>query len=381
MAKTEDLTAILQDGLNKIFKGEQVAHNLSAEDAPTNVKDWVSTGCSILDLTISNRKHGGIPVGRITEITGLEQSGKSLLSYHILAETQKKGGIAVLIDTEAAVDNPFLQAIGIDLDKLVYLGLDTIEGIFEAIEETILIVRKKLPDTLVTIVVDSVAGATTHVEQGSDYNKQGWNTTKAILISQGLRKITPMIAKQRIALVFTNQLRMKLGASPFADPYTTSGGMGIQFAASVRLRLYKAKKIKKKTMLGDETVGIMAKATIFKNRLGPPERSCDFDIFYNSGIDDYGSWLHILKKANIIKTSGAWFSYDIVDHETGEVTDTWKFQTKDFVSKLESDSELRERIYNDMADAVIMQYQKREEVAIDEDVIKEEVGEEEIDED
>lgn len=146
-------------------------------------------------------------------------SGKSLMSYHLLAETQKKGGVAVLIDTETAVDNPFMEAIGVDLSKLVYVSLDTVEEIFAVIETIIAKVREKSPDTLVTIVVDSVAGATTEIEQKADYQKDGWATAKAIILSKALRKITNMIGRQKVTLVFTNQLRMKLSAGLWEDPY------------------------------------------------------------------------------------------------------------------------------------------------------------------
>ena len=312
MSTRDELSDVLSDSLNKVFKNQKIAYSLSDLDAPTNVDDWISTGCDTLDLAISNRKHGGIPVGRITEITGLEQSGKSLLSYHLLAETQKKGGVAVLIDTETAVDNPFLTAIGVNLNDLVYVNVDTVEEIFAVIETIISKIREKAPDRLVTVVVDSVAAATTELEQSADYSKDGWSTGKAIIISKAMRKVTNMIGRQKITLVFTNQLRVKLGVS-FGDPYTTSGGLALAFHSSVRLRLKKKGKLKVKTEMGDSIVGITTQAHIVKNRMGPPERSCEFDILFNSGVDNYGSWFHLLKKAKIINSSGAWYVYDVVN--------------------------------------------------------------------
>ena len=176
MAKVqEDLASILADSLNKQNKDGRIAYFLNdgGGDAPTNVKDWVSTGNALLDVAVSNRPYGGLPVGRIAEITGLEQSGKSLLSAHLLAETQKKGGVAVLIDTETAVNREFLEAIGVDISKLLYVSVDTVEGIFEACETIIEKVRTGDKNKLVTIVVDSVAAASTKKELEADYDKDG----------------------------------------------------------------------------------------------------------------------------------------------------------------------------------------------------------------
>ncbi len=161
------LANTLADSINKQFKGQalKTAFFLDGDDdAPSNVKDWISSGCDSLDLAISNRPNGGFPVGRITEITGLEASGKSLLASHALAETQKKGGLAVYIDTESATSTEFLQAIGCDLKTMLYVPLETIEEIFETIETIVEGVRKSNKDRLVTIVVDSVMGASTKIE-------------------------------------------------------------------------------------------------------------------------------------------------------------------------------------------------------------------------
>ena len=189
MAKREeDLASLLADSLNKQNKDGKIAYFLTDEggEAPTNVKDWLSTGNAMLDVAISNRPYGGLPVGRIAEITGLEQSGKSLLSAHLLAETQRKGGVAVLIDTETAVSRDFLEAIGVDISKLLYVSVDTVEGIFEACETIIEQVRKGDKDRLVTIVVDSVAAASSKKEMEADYDKDGYATDKYIIISKAL---------------------------------------------------------------------------------------------------------------------------------------------------------------------------------------------------
>jgi recombination protein RecA len=222
----DNLAHLLADSLNKQFKDYKVAYFLDgSEETPTDLNDWVSFGASTLDLAVSNRPHGGAPVGRIGEITGLEASGKSLIASHLLANTQKRGGLAVYIDTENALNVDFLESIGVDTDKMLYVQLETVEDIFATIENIIEKVRLSNKDRLVTIVVDSVAGASTKVELEGDYDKDGWATAKAIIISKAMRKVTNMIGKQRICLVFTNQLREKLGVSFgdkwCVDPFTT----------------------------------------------------------------------------------------------------------------------------------------------------------------
>jgi recombination protein RecA len=359
MAKVqEDLASILADSLNKQNKDGRIAYFLTdgGGDAPTNVKDWLSTGNALLDVAISNRPYGGLPVGRITELTGLEQSGKSLLSAHLLAETQKKGGVAVLIDTETAVNREFLEAIGVDISKLLYVSVDTVEGIFEACETIIEKIRTSDKNRLVTIVVDSVAAASTKKELEADYDKDGYATDKAIIISKAMRKITNMIGRQSIALIFTNQLRQKMNAMAFSDPWTTSGGKALAFHASVRFRLKSMGQLK----VGDKIVGIKVRAQVIKNRLGPPLRHADFNIFFDRGIDNYGSWLGTMKDNKLVKQGGAWYEY--TDTDTGEVI---KFQSKDFADILKNE-ELKDQIYRKICEVSILQYKSSASEEVDE---------------
>jgi recombination protein RecA len=352
--KEVDLAEVLVESLNKQSKDQKVAFFLDNDDAPTNVEGWVSTGASMLDVAISNRPYGGLPVGRITEITGLEQSGKSLVSAHLLAETQKLGGLAVLIDTENAVSREFLEAIGVDTTKLLYVAAETVEQCFEYTETIIEKVRTSSKDKYVTIVVDSVAAASTEKEMEADYGKDGYATDKAIIISKAMRKITNLIGRQKITLVFTNQLRQKMNAMPFSDPWTTSGGKAIAFHASVRLRLKSMGTIKAKDGSGNERiVGIKVRCQVVKNRMGPPLRSADFDIFFDRGIDNYGAWLGSMKENAIVKQSGAWYEY--IDIESGEVI---KFQAKDFPLTLDSNPGVREQIYKRICEATILRYKK-----------------------
>jgi recombination protein RecA len=351
MAKKEmDLAAELASELNKTNKDQKVAFFLNEDGAPTNVDGWISTGCAMLDVAISNRPYGGLPVGRIAEVTGLEQSGKSLVSAHLLAETQKQGGVAVLIDTETAVSREFLEAIGVDVAKLLYVSADSVEQIFEFTETIIEKVRTTQKDKLVTIVVDSVAAASTKKELAADYDKDGYATDKAIIISKAMRKITNLIGRQKITLVFTNQLRQKMNAM-FGDPWTTSGGKALAFHASVRLRLKNMGQIKQKVNGTDKTIGMKVRCQVIKNRMGPPLRSADFEIFFDRGIDNFGSWLSVMKENKLLKQAGAWYTY--IDTDTGEEI---KFQSKDFIDMMETKDELKEQIYKKICEETILQY-------------------------
>ena len=375
----DGLATVLAENINKQFKGQalKTAYFLDGDlDAPTNVHEWISSGCSMLDLAISNRPHGGFPVGRITEVTGLEASGKSLLAAHTLAETQKKGGLAVYIDTESATSSEFLTAIGVDLKKMLYVPLETVEEIFETIETIVEGVRKSDKDRLVTIVVDSIMGASTKIEMSMEYDKDGYATSKSIILSKAMRKVTNWIARERICLIFTNQLRTKLGVS-FGDPWTTAGGKAIPFHSSVRLRLKNLGQIKAKINGVEQIVGNKTSVQVVKNRMGPPHRKINYEIYYDSGIDNYGGWLTVMKSFSIVKQSGAWYTLEDIDPETGEVFKEIKFQSKDFLEKVIQFPETKERLYQRICDAYIFKYQAGVDGGIDDVVIDEEVINEE----
>ena len=345
MSVRDDHANVLASDINKKFKDSKVAYFLDGSDTtPTDVTDFVSTGSTTLDLAISNRPNGGIAVGRITELNGLESSGKSLLGSHILAETQKKGGVAVYIDTETSVSTDFLGAIGVDVSSMLYLHLETIEDIFEAIEELVTKIRESDKDRLVTILVDSLAAATTRTELAGDFDKDGWATSKAIIISKAMRKITQMIGRQKICLVFTNQLRQKLGVM-FGDPWTTSGGKALPFHASTRIRLKNVGQIKK----GNDTVGMKMRAQVVKNRLGPPMRSADFNLFFETGLDNNGSLLQVLKDNKIVKQGGSWYTLDFEG-------DDIKFQSKDWDELLRDRPEVYDYCYEKVCESSILKY-------------------------
>jgi recombination protein RecA len=375
----DSLASTLADSINKQFKGQALKTAFFLEgdaDSPSNVTEWISSGCDMLDLAISNRSNGGFPVGRITEVTGLEASGKSLLVSHVAAETQKKGGLAVYIDTEAATSAEFMSAIGIDLKSMLYVPLETVEEIFETIETIVEQVRKSDKDRLVTIIVDSIMGASTKIEMAAEYDKDGYATSKSIILSKAMRKVTNWIARERICLIMTNQLRTKLGVS-FGDAWTTSGGKAIPFHASVRLRLKNTGMIKAKVEGVEQVVGSKTEVQVVKNRMGPPHRKINYDIYYDSGIDNYGGWLETMKKYNLVKQSGAHYTLDDTDIETGEVFGEIKFQSKTFVDKVINQPEIKDRLYKRICDAYIFKYQAGIDGGIDDVIITDEVIDEE----
>ena len=363
----DELVELLANELNKANKdGGKIAYFLDEQENPAEISDWISTGSSILDLAISNRPHGGLPVGKMVEFNGLEGTGKSLLSAHVVADTQKKGGIAVVIDTENAAAPEFWKSLGVDLSKLLYVQCETVEDIFEKMEQMIGIVRKSNKDRILTIIVDSVAAASTKVELESDHGKDGYATGKSIIISKAMRKITTMIGRQKVLTVFTNQLRQNLNAMAFGDKYVVSGGKSLAYHCSVRVRLNNTGKLKK----GEEVIGNECKAVVVKNRMGPPQRQASFDIYFDSGIADYGSWIKVLKENNLVKQGGAYYTYKKDDGTE------WKFQSKDFVSTMKTDKTLGEEIYLKICDSVIMKYKDPNSIIVDDAVVdtNEDVG-------
>jgi recombination protein RecA len=356
----DELIEMLANELNKANKdGGKIAHFLDEQDNPSEITDWISTGSSILDLAISNRPHGGLPVGKMVEFNGLEGTGKSLLSAHVVADTQKKGGVAVVIDTENAAAPEFWKSLGVDLSKLLYVQCETVEDIFAQMERMIAIVRKSNKDRILTIIVDSVAAASTKVELESDHGKDGYATGKSIIISKAMRKITTMIGRQKVLTVFTNQLRQNLNAMAFGDKYVVSGGKALAYHCSVRVRLNNTGKLKR----GEEIIGNECKAVVVKNRMGPPQRQASFDIYFDSGIADYGSWIKVLKENNLVKQGGAYYTYKKNDGSE------WKFQSKDFVETMKTDKALSEEVYLKICDAVVMKYKDPNSIIVDDAVV------------
>ena len=326
------LNDILVESLNK--KLGDVAFILGKGDSPPETKEWLSTGSTILDTIISNDidAEGGIPVGKLVEISGEAASGKSLLSYMILKDCQDKGGIPVLIDTENAANEDFLRLIGLEFypeGSLVYIQVDSIEGVFKAIEDIIRRIRENDKDKLCCIVWDSVAGTSTDAEIQGDYGDATIGLA-ARLIGQGLRKIIRFIGTQKVSLVFLNQVRQKIGVF-FGDDTVTPGGKAIPFFAAVRIRLYSGGKVK----AGKDVLGVGIRPKIVKNRMGPPHREADLKMYFNRGLIDEEGWLDILLKFGEAKKISAQKS-QIVNKDNGEIYDVLNRNFVEWIRKPEN---------------------------------------------
>lgn len=292
----------LRKSLNKDGE-DMVSWDLTKDDSPTHVRDWISTGSTLLDYVISNRRNGGVPCGKITELQGEESSGKSLLCAHIIANTQKKGGIAVYLDTENASNPDFMRRIGVDLEKLIYVQPGTIEKAFEIIEQIILTLRAKSPTTPVTILWDSVGNTPPQAEIEGTYDANARMGLGAKSMAIGLRKITEMVGREQITMVFTQPLTYRMDAGLYGDPLGTKYGKALPYHSSVRLRVSSSTKLKDKS---NTIYGLVTNGRIIKSRLGTSHRTCKFEIHFDFGIDDEASWFTVLHEAGLIEKDNGW---------------------------------------------------------------------------
>ncbi len=337
--------------------GQNVAHNLSG-DNPTSVKEWIPTGSRWLDSIICKGKLTGIPVGKITEIAGLESTGKSYMAVQVAANAQKTGKVVVYFDSESAIDPTFLERAGCDLERLMYVQASSVEFVLETIEELL-----GATDEQMVFIWDSLAFTPSVSDVEGDFNPQSSMAVKARILAKGMSKLVIPLADKKATFLVLNQLKTNIPQGTMERqigmrrPFTTPGGKAMHYVYSLRIWLTGRKA--KSAFTEDESgfrIGSEVKVKLEKSRFGTQGRNCAFKILWGTdevGIQDQESWLEAIKGADNLKQAGAWFALVYKDG-TEE-----KFQSAHWVSKLQ-DEKFRNRVFEIMDEQIIRKFDIRE---------------------
>ena len=310
--KEETKNKMVEEAVSEIKKRFGDGAIMRLGEAKKMDLESIPTGSISLDLALGI---GGVPKGRIIEVYGPESSGKTTLSLHIVAKSQKKGGTAAFVDAEHALDPEYAKKIGVNIDKLLISQPDSGEQALEIVEA---LVRSGAVDV---IIIDSVAALTPKAEIEGEMGASHMGI-QARLMSQALRKLTSIINNTNTTVIFINQIRMKIGVV-FGNPEVTPGGKALKFHSSVRIEVRRAAQIKQ----GENIIGNRVKVKIVKNKVAPPFRTAEFDIMYNEGISYLGDVINTGVKYGVIKKGGAWYNYD--EHKLGQGLESSKKYLKE----------------------------------------------------
>jgi len=333
--------------------GIEVAYDLT-KDNPTKVKEWIPTGSRWLDSIVCRGHLGGIPVGKIVEIAGLEGSGKSYMAAQIAANAQKMGITVAYFDAESAIDPAFLTSAGCNIEDMLYMQPPSVEYVLETIEELL-----GTSENRMLFIWDSLALTPSISDVDGDFNPQSSMAVKARILAKGMSKLTVPIASSQSTFLVLNQLKTNItrfAAEAMTTPYVTPGGKAMHYAYSLRIWLTKRKA--KASFIEDENgyrIGSEVKATLNKSRFGTEGRQCTFKILWGGevGIQDEESWLEAIKGSESLVRAGAW--YNLV-YEDGT---TEKFQAAKWKDKL-TNEKFRNRVLQIMDEDIIMRFDKKE---------------------